>query len=95
MRWEPHLYVVLLVARIHHAVVYEMPTAAAPENAIAKSRKFLVASGLSTRHQTISTDDPHIQEPQHAHKFLFKFSVPQSSATIENAARTGMLSRLL
>ena len=38
----------LLVARIHHAVVYEIPTAAAPENAIAKSKKFRVSDGLST-----------------------------------------------
>jgi hypothetical protein len=41
-----HLYVVLLVVLTHHAVVYEMPTAAAPENAIAKSKKLLVSSGL-------------------------------------------------
>lgn len=32
-----YLYVVLLVTRIHHAVVYEIPTAAAPENAMANS----------------------------------------------------------
>lgn len=43
---NPYLYVVLLVARMHHAVVYEIPTAAAPENAIAKSKKFRVSDGL-------------------------------------------------
>ncbi len=37
---------VLLVARMHHAVVYEMPTAAAPENAIANRRKSRVSGGL-------------------------------------------------
>jgi hypothetical protein len=42
-----YLYVVLLVTRTHHAVVYEIPTAAAPENAIAKSRKLRVSSGLN------------------------------------------------
>jgi len=41
-----HLYVVLLVVRIHHAVVYDMPTAAAPENAMANSKKVRVSDGL-------------------------------------------------
>lgn len=36
----------LLVARIHQAVVYDIPTAAAPEKAIAKSKKFRVSGGL-------------------------------------------------
>ena len=45
---EAHLYVVLLVTRTHHAVVYEIPTAAAPEKAIAKRRKLRVSSGLKT-----------------------------------------------
>lgn len=40
------LYVVLLVVRTHHAVVYDMPTAAAPENPIAKRSTFRVSSGL-------------------------------------------------
>jgi hypothetical protein len=40
------LYVVLLVARMHQAVVYEMKTAAAPEMTIAKMRKLRVSSGL-------------------------------------------------
>lgn len=40
-----HLYVVLLVARIHHAVVYEIPTAAAPENAMANKRNPRVSGG--------------------------------------------------
>jgi hypothetical protein len=31
---------------MHHAVVYEMPTAAAPENAIANRRKVRVSAGL-------------------------------------------------
>lgn len=39
------LYVVLLVVRIHHAVVYDMPTAAAPENAMANRRKLRLSSG--------------------------------------------------
>jgi len=34
-----NLYVVLLVTRTHHAVVYDIPTAAAPEKAMAKRRK--------------------------------------------------------
>ena len=37
----------LLVTRTHHAVVYEIPTAAAPENAMANSRKLRVSEGLS------------------------------------------------
>lgn len=37
---------VLLVARMHHAVVYEITTAAAPENAIANRRKSRVSGGL-------------------------------------------------
>lgn len=41
-----YLYVVLLVTRTHHAVVYDIPTAAAPENAIANKRKFRVSGGL-------------------------------------------------
>lgn len=41
-----YLYVVLLVVRTHHAVVYDIPTAAAPEKAIAKSRKLRVSGGL-------------------------------------------------
>ena len=45
------LYVVLLVARIHQAVVNEMPTAAAPENAIAKSKKLLVSGGLERKEE--------------------------------------------
>ena len=43
---DTHLYVVLLVVRTHHAVVYEIPTAAAPENAMANKRKLRVSSGL-------------------------------------------------
>ena len=42
-----HLYVVLLVTRTHHAVVYEIPTAAAPENAMASNNAFRVVGGLS------------------------------------------------
>jgi len=41
------LYVVLLVTRTHHAVVYEIPTAAAPENAMTNNRKLRVSEGLS------------------------------------------------
>ena len=41
-----HLYVVLLVTRIHHAVVYDMPTAAAPEKAMANRRRLRVSGGL-------------------------------------------------
>ena len=48
------LYVVLLVTLTHHAVVYEIPTAAAPENAIANKRKLRVSSGLS--YFSFSTD---------------------------------------
>lgn len=43
---DPYLYVVLLVVRTHHAVVYDMPTAAAPENAIAVNKKLRVSAGL-------------------------------------------------
>lgn len=42
-----YLYVVLLVTRTHQAVVYDIPTAAAPENAIAVNKIFRVAGGLS------------------------------------------------
>ena len=66
------LYVVELVARMHHAVVYEMKTAAAPENAIAKSRKPRPSAGLprqsvpgSPRH-TSSASDSRQTSPQAA-----------------------------
>jgi len=39
------LYVVLLVTLMHQAVVYEIPTAAAPEKAMAIRRKVLVSWG--------------------------------------------------
>lgn len=39
------LYVVELVVRTHHAVVYEMPTAAAPEKTIIAKRKKRPSSG--------------------------------------------------
>jgi hypothetical protein len=38
--------VVLVVVRMHHAVEYEIHTAAAPEKAIANNKKFRVAGGL-------------------------------------------------
>ena len=44
-----NLYVVLLVTRTHHAVVNEIPTAAAPENAMAKRRKLRVSGGLASQ----------------------------------------------
>lgn len=48
------LYVVLLVARKHHAVVYEIPTAAAPENPMANKSTLRVPGGLSTsKHRVI------------------------------------------
>ena len=47
MMQDTDLYVVLLVVRTHHAVVYDMPTAAAPENAIANSNTCRVSSGLN------------------------------------------------
>lgn len=72
-----------------------MPTAAAPENAMANSKKFLVASGLHTTNQPNQQRAHPLKFKSTTHKFLFRFSVPQSSATIENAARTGMLSKLL
>jgi hypothetical protein len=52
-----HLYVVLLVTRIHHAVVYEIPTAAAPENAMAKRSMLRVSGGLHrcTREKNVPT----------------------------------------
>jgi hypothetical protein len=40
---------VLLVTRMHHAVVYEIPTAAAPENAMAKRSRPRVSGGLHRR----------------------------------------------
>jgi hypothetical protein len=46
LEYDSHLYVVLLVTRMHHAVVYDMPTAAAPENAMAKRRMPRVSGGL-------------------------------------------------
>ena len=46
LRVSTHLYVVLVVVRIHHAVEYEIHTAAAPEKAIASNKKFRVAGGL-------------------------------------------------
>jgi hypothetical protein len=49
MNGPAHLYVVLLVSRMHHAVVYEMPTAAAPENAIANSNRLRFSGGLRVR----------------------------------------------
>jgi hypothetical protein len=51
---DTHLYVVLLVVRIHHAVVYDMPTAAAPENAMANSKKVRVSDGLYVQKMSIS-----------------------------------------
>jgi hypothetical protein len=44
---KAYLYVVLLVVRTHHAVVYDIPTAAAPENAIANNKKFRESGGLA------------------------------------------------
>lgn len=47
------LYVVELVARMHHAVVYEMKTAAAPEKAIAKSKKPRPSAGLLSQYRRL------------------------------------------
>lgn len=44
--YTTNLYVVLLVTRTHQAVVYEIPTAAAPENEIANRSKLRVSGGL-------------------------------------------------
>ena len=91
MAEETYLYVVLLVVRTHHAVVYEMPTAAAPEKAIAINKKFRVAGGLD-----ICQCHPEpLSEPIYTYKLRCKFSVPQSSAMMEKTARTGILSKLL
>jgi hypothetical protein len=51
---DTHLYVVLLVVRIHHAVVYDMPTAAAPENAMANNKKVRVSDGLYVQRMSVS-----------------------------------------
>lgn len=42
----------------HHAVEYEMKTAAAPENAIADSRKVRFSAGL------LVSSDPHLSSRQ-------------------------------
>lgn len=62
-----NLYVVLLVTRTHHAVVYDIPTAAAPEKAMAKSKILRVSSGLyqdtvSSKSTTVRTCKRPIKE---------------------------------
>ena len=82
---------VLLVVRTHQAVVYEMNTAAAPENAIAKRRKLLLSGGLWDGRQHYLFEILRSLQ----YKFFAKFSEPQSSTMIENTASTGIESRLL
>ena len=79
------LYVVELVARMHHAVVYEMKTAAAPEKAIAKIRKFRPSAGLQGQRIVRAV----------THKFWPRLSTDQSSSKSEKRTRTGTLSALL
>lgn len=74
---------------MHHAVVYEMPTAAAPENAMAKRSRPRVSGGLCTREQKQSDGG------KGTYKFRSKLLDPQSSITKENTSRTGIDSRLL
>ena len=89
-----YLYVVLLVTRTHHAVVYEMPTAAAPENAIAKSKKFRVSSGLPNI-KRVSASDATPTIAYATYKLRTRFAALQSSAISEKIARTGIDRRLL
>lgn len=54
------LYVVLLVTRTHQAVVYEMPTAAAPEKAMANRRKLRDSGGLYIARKVSNREEPRI-----------------------------------
>ena len=67
-----------------------MPTAAAPEKAIAVNRKLRVVGGLNYINAMLVYINFVL-----THKFMAKLSVPQSSLTIENMARIGILRRLL
>jgi len=80
------LYVVELVARMHHAVVYEMKTAAAPENAMAKSRNPRPSAGLTCQSVSGSLT---------THKFWLRLSADQSSSSSEKMTSTGTLRALL
>ena len=66
-----------------------MPTAAAPEKAMATSKNFRVSGGLQTSQSLFA------MVVGRSYKFLVKFSDPQSSTIKEKMARTGMLSKLL
>jgi hypothetical protein len=86
-----YLYVVLLVTRIHQAVVYEMPTAAAPEKAMVINKNVRVSEGLKDRvHISVRS-----QVRCFTYKLRLRFSVPQSSMTIEQMVKIGIHNKLL
>jgi len=74
--------------------VYEMPTAAAPENAMAKrSRPNRVSGGLASVY-TLKINDPRQWHGGYI-QFRSRLSDPQSSMTKEKMTKTGIDSRLL
>jgi hypothetical protein len=77
------------VVRTHHAVVYEIPTAAAPEKTIMASRKERLSTGLQSVLATMA------QQPRATYKFTDKFSQVQFSTRSVATTRTGIERRLL
>jgi hypothetical protein len=69
-----------------------MNTAAAPENAIVKRRKFLLSGGLWGVWKSVIYQR---NNENRLYKLWVKLSEPQSSTMIENTASTGIESRLL
>ena len=84
---------------MHHAVEYEMKTAAAPEKAIAKSRVPRLSAGLRVVRTTNgSASRTHSRKDRSAcwtDKFRASDSDPQSSKMMDATTRMGMESRLL
>lgn len=90
-RQTTHLYVVELVVRIHHAVEYEMKTAAAPEKAMANNKNPRDSAGLKDGKVRLGLR----RLRNRAYKFKFRFSDPQSSKRTEATIKIGMHSKLL
>lgn len=80
-----------LVVLTHHAVVYDIPTAAAPEKAMANSKNVRLSDGLQTMIRT-RRDGFVARKP---HKFSAKFADVQRSTRREKTTKTGMVSKLL
>lgn len=91
---DTDLYVVLLVVRTHQAVVYDIPTAAAPENAIANRSKYRVSSGLDESVRLLACR-MGLEAARCAYKLRVRFTARQSSKMIENTTSTGIDSKLL